>query len=83
MCSEFREARHQLLTNALHDPNYDCRTNVRSMAALRNVFRSTPQSDDRLALILSQEAERLQALDWDGPGAAATMRFKASIAQWL
>jgi hypothetical protein len=85
-----RQARHQLLTDALHDLNYDSRTSVRakvrfakvrfakvrllagllwtdaperSMAALRNVFRSTPQGDDKLTLILSQDAKRLQALD--------------------
>jgi hypothetical protein len=75
-----RQARHQLLTNALRDPYYDSRANVRakvrllgsllrpnapeiSMAALTNVVRSTPQGDDKLALILSQEGKRLEALD--------------------
>ena len=33
------------------------------MAALTNVLCATPQGDDKLALILSQEAKRLQALD--------------------
>ena len=33
------------------------------MAALRNVFRSTPQGDDKLALILTQDAKRLAAFD--------------------
>ena len=80
-----RQARHQLLTDALHDLNYNSRTSVRakvrfakvrllagllwtdaperSMAALRNVFRSTPQGDDKLALILTQDAKRLAAFD--------------------
>ncbi len=75
-----RQARHQLLTNALRDCYYDSRANVRaklrllgsllrpnapeiSMAALTNFLCATPQGDDKLALILSQEAKRLQALD--------------------
>ena len=75
-----RQARHQLLTDALRDPYYDSRANVRakarflgsllrpkapeiSMAALTNVLRATPQGDRKLALILSQEAKRLEALD--------------------
>jgi hypothetical protein len=34
-----------------------------STAVLTNVVRSTPHGDDKLALILSQEAKRLSALD--------------------
>jgi hypothetical protein len=63
-----RQARHQLLTNALRDPSYD-RATVKTkrrrdapefyMVALLNVSSSTPQGHD----ILSQEAKRLDALD--------------------
>jgi hypothetical protein len=75
-----RQARHQLLTDALRDRCYDSRSNLRakarllirllgsnapeiSMAALANVLCATPQGDDKLALILSQEGKRLEALD--------------------
>lgn len=75
-----RQARQQLLTDALRNSYYDSRTNVRakvrllgsllranapktSMEALTNILSSTPQGDDKLALILLQEAKRLKALD--------------------
>jgi hypothetical protein len=75
-----RQARHQLLTDALRNSYYDSRANVRAkarllgnllrpntteipIAALTNILSSTPQGDDKLALILSREAKRLKALD--------------------
>ncbi len=75
-----RQARQQLLTDALRNSYYDSRTNVRakvrllgsllranapknSMEALTNILSSTPQGDDKLALILLQEAKRLNSLD--------------------
>jgi hypothetical protein len=75
-----REARHQLLTEALRNPYYDSQANMRakikllkkllrpnvpevSLATLTNNLTSTPQGDDKLAVILSQEVKRLQALD--------------------
>jgi len=75
-----RQARHQILTDALRDPYYDSPANMRAkarllgsllrpnaaeipIAALTNLLRSTPQGDDKLAVILSQEAKRLEALD--------------------
>jgi hypothetical protein len=70
-----RQARHQLLTDALRDSYYDSRANVRakgllranapetSMEALTNTLSSTPQGDDKLAIILPQEAKRLKVLD--------------------
>ncbi len=75
-----RQARHQLLTDAMRDPCYDSRANVRakarflgsllrpnapeiSTAGLTDIVCATPQGDDKLALILSQEAKRLHAFD--------------------
>ena len=76
-----RQARHQLLADALRDPSHDSQTSLRtkfrlsaggllrpdapavSLAVLANALRPPPQGDDKLALILSQEAKRLQALD--------------------
>ena len=73
-----RQARHQLLMDALPDPAYDSRANVRAkvrllgsllrpnapdISALTNILSSTPQGDDKLAVILSQQAKRLEALD--------------------
>jgi hypothetical protein len=75
-----RQARHQLLMDALRDPHYDSQANVRakvrllgsllrpnapdiSMPALTNILSSTPQGDDKLAVILSQEVKCLEALD--------------------
>ncbi len=75
-----RQARHQLLTDALRDCYYDSRANVRtkfkllgkllqsnaadiSTPALTNILNSTPQGEDKLALILSQEVKRLEALE--------------------
>ena len=74
-----RQARHQLLTDALRDPAYDSRANVRAKVkllgsllrpnapdisrALTNILSSTPQGDDKLAVILLQQAKRLEALD--------------------
>jgi hypothetical protein len=75
-----RQARHQLLTDALRDAYYDSRAKVLanvkllgkllkpngadiSIAALTNILNSTPQGEDKLALILSQEVKRLEALD--------------------
>jgi hypothetical protein len=75
-----RQARHQLLTDALRDAYCDSRANALakvkllgkllkpnaadiSIAALTNILNSTPQGEDKLALILSQEVKRLEALD--------------------
>jgi hypothetical protein len=75
-----REARHQLVTEALRNPYYDSRANMCakirllsrllrpnvpevSLAALTNNLTLTPQGDDKLAVILSQEVKRLQAFD--------------------
>jgi hypothetical protein len=75
-----RQARHQFLTDALSNPYYDSRANMRvkvrllssflrpsapeiSTTALTDILTSTPQGDDKLAAILSQEAKRLNALD--------------------
>ena len=75
-----RQARHQLLTDALRDCYYDSRANVRakfkllgkllqtnaadiSIPTLTNILNSTPQGEDKLALILSEEVKRLEALE--------------------
>ena len=75
-----RQARHQLLTDALRSPYYDSRANIRakirllsrllrpnvpeiSLAAVTNNLTSTLQADDKLAVILAQDANRLAALD--------------------
>ena len=75
-----RQARHQLLTDAMRDPDYDSWANVRakvklldkllksnashiSIPALTNILNSTPQGEDKLAVILSQEVKRLEALE--------------------
>jgi hypothetical protein len=75
-----RYARHQLLTRALSDPNYDSQANLwkklRLMssllrlnapeilkAVLTKFSTPLPQGPEKFAVILSQEAKRLLALD--------------------
>ncbi|MBV9629729.1 MAG: hypothetical protein JO230_16655 [Xanthobacteraceae bacterium] len=74
-----RQARHQLLTDALRNPNYDSWANARVKVkllgkllksnatdispALTDIFTLSPQGEDKLALILSQEVKRLEALE--------------------
>ena len=75
-----RQARHQLLTCVLADPDYDGRANMRMklkslnsllrpgapdipLNAMANVWTSSLQGDDKLAVILWREAKRLQAFD--------------------
>jgi hypothetical protein len=74
-----RQARHQLLTDALRNPSRESRPNVRPVVVLaRSLVRpnapvisppalmdmlSSPQGDEKLAAILLQSAKRLQAFD--------------------
>ena len=74
-----RQTRHQLLTDALRNPNYDSWANapvkvkllgklLKSKAtdispALTDILTLSPQGEDKLALILSQEVKRLEALE--------------------
>jgi hypothetical protein len=75
-----RYARHLLLSNALSDPYYDSRANLRaklrimcrvlgsnapesSIAALTKFLTSTPQGPEKFAMVLSQEAKQLLAMD--------------------
>jgi hypothetical protein len=74
-----RQARHQLLADALHNPHCESRANVRAQVVLaRSLLRpnapvispqalmdmlSSPQGDEKLAAILLQSAKRLQAFD--------------------
>jgi hypothetical protein len=75
-----RHARHQLLSNALNNPYYDSRANLRaklrimcrvlgsnapesSIAALTKFLTSTPQGPEKFAIVLSEEAKRLLAMD--------------------
>jgi hypothetical protein len=75
-----RHARHQLLSNALNNPYYDSRANLRaklrimcrvlgsnppesSIAALTKFLTSTPQDPEKFAIVLSEEAKRLLAMD--------------------
>jgi hypothetical protein len=55
-----RQARHQLFTNTYSRANVETKQRP---AALLNVSSSMPQGHDKLALILLQEAKRLEALD--------------------
>jgi len=76
-----RDARHQLLSDALSNPYYDTRTNVMEkwalidhlldrpdvpdvpFASLVAYLTTTPQGAHKLATILSQELQRLLAMD--------------------
>jgi hypothetical protein len=74
-----RQARHQLLSDALRNPYCESRAKVRakvrlvrrllrlnapvSTATLEDMLSSRSQGDNKFALVLSQEAKRLKALD--------------------
>ena len=62
-----RQARHQLFTNAYGRAIVETKQRHNapefSMVALLNILSSTPQGHDKLALVLSQEGKRLDALD--------------------
>jgi hypothetical protein len=73
-----RYARHQVLSHALSEPYYQSRADTRKqvaviggllrcnapdMAALADFVTSTPEGPQKLALVLSQEAKQLMAMD--------------------
>ena len=74
-----RDARHQLMSNALSDPYYEPRADrgckikllprlLRhapeiSMETLTKFLTSTPQGPDKFATILSEESKRILAMD--------------------
>jgi hypothetical protein len=72
-----RDARHRLLSQALSNPYYDARTNLRKkLAVLGHVLgnnarerliaayqTTTPEGPQKLAVILSQEIQRLSVMD--------------------
>ena len=75
-----RDARHRVLSEALSDPHYDSRGNVRQkmavlgrllkpnapelpISAVEKYLTTTPEGPEKLALILSQEIQRLLLMD--------------------
>jgi hypothetical protein len=75
-----RDARHQLMSQALNDPHYDSRSNMRKkvtllgrllkpnapevpVAALEKYVTTTPQGPQKLAVILSEEIQKLSVMD--------------------
>jgi hypothetical protein len=74
-----RDARHQLLSRAPSNPSYEARANVREKLSVLRLLRhdapdvplkglvkyltTTPEGPHKLATILSQEVQRLSALD--------------------
>jgi hypothetical protein len=66
-----RYARHQLLSGELSNSYYDSRANVREkgnapdvpLAVLAKYVTSTPEGPQKFAIILSQEAKQLLAMD--------------------
>ena len=67
-----RYARHQVLSRALGDPHYASRANVRGKVALMRNLRpnaldtpvaTLPEGPQKFAIILSQDAKRLLAMD--------------------
>ena len=87
-----RYTRHQLLSDALSNPYYDSRENVRmkakvigrllqskapamSIEALEKYVISTPEGSQKFAIILSQEAKRLLAMDRYERRALARRKF--------
>ena len=72
-----RDARHQLLSQALSDPYYDARANVREkLTVIRQLLRPdvpleavtkyltrVPEGPQKFALILAQELQQLSAMD--------------------
>jgi DNA repair ATPase RecN len=71
-----RDARHQLLSRALSNPYYEVRGNVREKRAfLRHLLRKYPEGPHKLATIVSQEVQRLSALDRYERRALSRRRF--------
>jgi hypothetical protein len=85
-----RFARHQFLSDALSDQDYDSYANLRmkalrdflrpnppdmSMEVLRKFVTSTPQGRHKLATSLLQEAKKLLAMDRYEPRALSRRKF--------
>jgi hypothetical protein len=64
-----RYARHQLLSRTLADPHYESRANTQEKpqdlpeATVLQIVTTTPQGPYKFAMILSQEAKKLLAMD--------------------